>query len=174
MVKRLIISNIDDLNPAMADYGVILSETHPEVVFKRGRQRSVDGYLWYNFKLEEQPSTFTSYYAEKLAIVDSSIALMGINNWNQEILFSAMDVKRFDRILCIGKKRFGIIHTENPHKSIVMMNTNVRYPWQVTINAGRGGYPWTYLNSRRKPTDLELKGHFNLNKYRRERFKDLW
>jgi hypothetical protein len=174
MLKRLIIKDIDDLNPAMADYGVILSETHADVEFAPGHNRPVESYLWYNFRLEIQPHTFVEYYREKLAISNDDEAMMSISEWNDELHMEAIAVDDFDRVITVGDIKFGILITEDPTKSIVMMDRMVRYPYQKDINAGSGGYPWQYFDPSVAPSDTELKNNFNLNKYQRDRFRNQW
>ncbi|MCH8272321.1 MAG: hypothetical protein IIB41_03595, partial [Candidatus Marinimicrobia bacterium] len=76
MNRRLFIKNMQDFDPAHAEYGVILAEKHPEVVFRSSNvKQTVDTYLWYPYELNIHPSTFVEYHKEKLAITDPGEAL---------------------------------------------------------------------------------------------------
>ena len=172
--KRFVINNIEKVNPAMLEYGVILSETHPEVKFQPGHDAPVESYLWYYFHLDIQPHTFVDYYNEKLAITDERDAMVTISKWNQEVYDGTLPIVSFDKIIKIGDLTFGIMHTDAPGKSIVIMNMRIRFPHQLNIRAGSGGYRWQYLDSRSAPTDTELKDYFGLNKYQRDRFRQQW
>ncbi len=174
MIKRLIIKDIDDLNPAMADYGVILSETHPEVEFITKKQWAVDAYLWYNFQLEPQENTFTDYYREKLGITNVNIALREIDKWNDEVSKNKLTTRMFNKIIDLGDIKFGVLHRRDSNKSIVMMNSPFRYPRQKTVYAGYGGYLWQYLDPLSSPSDTELKRYFNLSSTQRRSFRNQW
>ena len=54
-----------------ADFGIILAEKTPEVIFKNNYQTPVGSYLWYHFKMEQMPRTLTDYLREKLGITDT-------------------------------------------------------------------------------------------------------
>jgi hypothetical protein len=172
--KRFVIDNIEELNPAMLEYGVILSETHPEVEFQPGHKVPIESYLWYNFHLDIQPHTFVDYYQEKLGVIDEADAMLSISKWNQEVYDGTLPIVSFDRIITIGDLKFGVMHTDDPSGSIVMMNINMRFPHQLNIQAGSGGYRWQYLDQCSTPSDAELKNYFSLNKYQRDRFKKQW
>jgi hypothetical protein len=174
MIKQLIINNIEKLSPAMLEYGVILSETHPEVEFQPGRKSPVRSYLWYNLHLDIQPHTFVDYYQEKLAITDGADALLAISKWNDELYNGTLPIVTFDKIITTGDIIFGVMYTSDPSKSIVLMNVNLRYPYQLDICAGSGGYRWQYLDPRATPSNHELKIIFSLNKYQRNSFKNQW
>jgi hypothetical protein len=174
MTKQLIISNIEKLNPAMLEYGVILSETHPEVDFQPHHTSPVKSYLWYNFHLDIQPYTFVDYYQEKLGITTETDAAVEISKWNHGLYNGTFPIVLFDKIITIGDLRFGVMHTDDPGKSIVMMNINLRYPYQLNIHAGSGGYRWQYLDPQATPSDQNLKSYFGINKYQRDRFKKQW
>lgn len=158
----------------MKDYAVILSEASPKVKFVPNKQRPVESYLWYNFQFDIQPHTFVDYYREKLGITNESVALFGIDSWNHEFHHEELPVESFSKIIKIRGAKFGIIPTDDPAKTIVMMNAPFERPQQLSVGAGSGGYPWQYLDSQRPPTDSELKEYFNLSEYQRDRFREQW
>ncbi|MBC8192628.1 MAG: hypothetical protein H8E18_09620 [FCB group bacterium] len=172
--KRLIIDNIEQLNPTMLKYGIILSETHTEVKSQQGHDVPVESYLWYNFPLDNQPPTFVAYYREKLGITNENDALGEISIWNHEFYNRGINVVSFNKMIPIEDKLFGVLATNSPNRSIVMMNSAMRPKDYWTVEAGSGGYAWQYLDPRSRATDTKLKDYFGLNKYQRDRFQNQW
>ena len=166
---------MQDFDPAHAEYGVILAEKHPEVVFRSSNvKQTVDTYLWYPYKLDLQLSTFVEYHNEKLAITDPGEALHLIDQWNDEIYKSGLQPEKFSRVLKIGGIKLGVIDIPKTNRSIVMRIGGVRFPYQKTIHAGRGGNVWQYLEPVIKPTHQVLQEKFNLNKTQRDKFIKIW
>ena len=114
------------------------------------------------------------YHKEKLAIIDPGEALHLIDQWNDDIHNDNLEPIRVSRIFKIGGINFGEIDMPKSNRSIVMRIGGVRYPYQKTIHAGRGGNVWQYLQPGIKPTHQELKDKFNLNKIQREQFIKKW
>jgi len=52
------------------DFAVILAEKNPEVVFENNKNTPVESYLWYHFRMEHMPRTFSDYFREKLGITN--------------------------------------------------------------------------------------------------------
>ena len=175
MIHKLEITDMQDFDPAHAKYGVILVEKHPEVEFSSSNVKQlVNTYLWYPYKLDLQLSTFVEYHKEKLAMTDTQEALHLIDQWNDGIHNDNLEPIRFSRIFKIGGINFGEIDIPKTNRSIVMRIGGVRFPYQKTIHAGRGGNVWQYLQPVIKPTHQELKDKFNLNKTQREQFIKKW
>ena len=164
-----------NFDPAHAEYGVVLAVKHPEVVFRSSNvKQTVDTYLWYPYKLDLQLSTFVEYHKEKLAIIDPGEALHLIDQWNDDLYNDKIQKVKFSKVFKIAGIKFGVIDIPKTSRSIVMRIGGVRYPYQKTIHAGRGGNVWQYLQPGIKPTYQELKDKFNLNKTQRDRFIDIW
>ena len=121
-----------------------------------------------------QLSTFVGYHKEKLAIIDSGEALHLIDQWNVEIYNNKIKKVKFSKVLKIGGIKLGVIDIPKSNRSIVMRIGGIRFPYQKTIHAGRGGNVWQYLQPGIKPTHQELKDKFNLNKIQREQFIKEW
>lgn len=69
-MKILKLKNMADFDAKHNDYGFVLSETSPEIIFKDNYQTPVGSYLWYHFKMEHMPRTFSDYFREKLGITN--------------------------------------------------------------------------------------------------------
>ena len=167
------ITNIDEINPAEMHCAVILSDRNPVIQFKPTKEMRVESNLWYPYQKVTQNLSFTSYLAEKLNIHDVSDSKQLIDDWNIEIQFGTMTVGTFDRIITIGKDKYGVIHDFDDNGSIVMLNRQARYPWQEARIYGHG-YSWAYLDAGVPPSDADLKKYFNLNKAQCKSFKRQW
>ena len=164
-----------DFDPAHAKYGFILAEKHPDVEFTSNNvKQKVDTYLWYPYKLDLQLSTFVEYHKEKLAIIDTQEALHLIDMWNDDIHNNKIKKVKFSKVLKIGGIKLGVIDMPKSNRSIVMKIGGVRYSYQKTIHAGRGGNVWQYLEPVIKPTHQVLQEKFNLNKTQRDKFIKIW
>jgi len=155
------------------NYGAILTDNHPDIVFTRQSQaRPIESYLWYPIELGQIPHTFTEYFREKLAVTSASEAKQIILDWNTNFLSSVKIMKQFK----VGKKRFAAI--ENPEQTdmlIVLANYSDRPAHMKTAQAGRGGYIWQRLPINSRVTHSDLQSKFCLrSKSERERFLDRW
>ena len=166
---------MQDFDPAHAKYGVIFAERHPEIEFTSSNvNQTVETYLWYPYELSVHPSTFVEYHKEKLAIADTQEALHLIDLWNDEIHKNNLKQVKFSRIFKITGIKFGVIDIQDPDGAIVMRIGGVRFPYQKTIHAGRGGNVWQYLQPGIKPTHKELRAKFNLNKVQSDQLINIW
>jgi len=155
------------------NYGAILAENHPQVVYQKGHNGlPIESYLWYPIELGPIPSTFTTYLREKLAVTSASDAQAIIHDWNTQQLPAVSIVKKFK----IGRKRFTAIEdTEHPDMLIVLANYSDRPAHMETVHAGSGGYIWQRLSKNGPVSHVELKSKFCLrSKAERERFLDKW
>jgi len=155
------------------DYGVILTDHHPEVVFtKQSQTQPVESYLWYPIELGQIPNTFTSYFREKLAVPDPAEAQQIIHDWNTKHIPSVNIVKQFK----IGKNRFAAIEEpEHPEMLMVLANYSDRPAGMKTVRAGRGGYIWQRQPKTGSITHTDLQSKFCLrSKPERKRFLDKW
>ena len=165
------------LGPNYHNYGAILAEKHPQVVYQKGHNGlQIISYLWYPIELGQIPNTFTKYFQEKLAVTDPTEAKQMIHDWNIKYLPTAPVLKQFN----IGKKRFSVIKDPNNiDQLIVLANYADRPAGFNEVKAGSGGYIWQKLPNSNLTDDLTthgvLKTKFNLRlKVERDRFIDLW
>jgi len=156
-----------------ADYGVILTDHYPEVVFtKQSQTQPVESYLWYPIELGQIPNTFDVYFRVKLAVTDPAEAKQMIQDWNTKHIPIAGIVKQFK----IGRKRFAAF--EDPHNNgmlIILANYSDRPAYTETVKAGSGGYIWQRLPKNGSFSHADLKSKFCLKSISdRERFLDKW
>jgi len=124
------------------NYGVIITEHHPEIIFKDPKHnRPIESYLWYPIELGQIPNTFTDYFREKLGVTDPINAQQIIVDWNTKPLLTSTIQKQIN----IGKKRFIAINSVWSDMLIVLTNYYDRPKHYKTIHAGRGGYLWQYM-----------------------------
>lgn len=155
------------------NYGAILAENHPQVVYQKGHTGlPIESYLWYPIELGQIPNTFTSYLREKLGVTDPAESRAIIQAWNGQHIPSVNIVKQFK----IGKKRFAVIEDhDNLDMLIVMANYSDRPAHVKTVKAGSGGYIWQRLPKNGPISHAELKSKFCLRSIsERERFLDQW
>ena len=161
------------LGPNYKNYGVILSDHHPDVVFTHQRHaRPIVSYLWYPVELGQIPKTFDVYLREKLAVTDPVEAQAIIQAWNVQHIPSVNIVKQFK----VGKKQFAAIKDPgNSDMLIVLANYSDRPACMETVHAGRGGYIWQRLPKAGPISHAELEFKFCLrSNSERQRFIANW
>jgi len=161
------------LGPNYNNYGAILAENHPQVVYQKGHNGlPMESYLWYPVELGPIPSTFTSYLREKLAVTDPAEARQMIHDWNTKYIPTVSIKKQFK----IGKKRFTAIeYPDHPDMLIVMANYSDRPAHMETVHAGSGGYIWQKLPKAGPISHAELESKFCLRtKSEQDRFISNW
>jgi len=173
MKKQIKIDLTYLLGKNYTNYGVILTDKHPDIVFtKQSHAQPIVSFLWYPIELGQIPSTFDVYLKEKLAVTDPAEAQAIIQGWNVQHIPSVNIVKQFK----VGKKRFAAIEdTDHPDMLVVLANYSDRPAYTKTVNAGCGGYIWQRLSQNGPISHAELKSKFCLNsKSESERFLDKW
>jgi len=172
-MKIYTIDNFNKLKPTEANYGVVLSESHPRNIIN---DIEVDGqdYVWYTYQMKEMPDYFVDYHKDKLGITNTNEAEMLIDTWNQHIQNSTMPIVSFDKIIEIDQyTTFGVLLDVEPNISIIMMNGLTCPDNREGIEYG-AGYSWQYVETGVKPSRQELKDYFNLDKIQSIRFQNKW
>jgi len=155
------------------NYGVILTDHHPDIVFtKQSQAQPIESYLWYPIQLGQIPGTFDVYLQEKLGVTDPVEAKQMIHDWNTKFIPTVNIKKHFK----VGKKRFAAIEDpDHPDMLIVFANYSDRPAFTELVHAGSGGYIWQRLSINGPISHAELKSKFCLRaKSERERFLDKW
>ena len=165
------------LGPNYNNYGVIIVEKHPQVIYQKGHNGlPIVSYLWYPIELDQIPDTYDEYFQKKLAVTDPVEAKQMINDWNTKDIDRVRIIKQFN----IGKKWFVVIKDKNnSRKLIVLANYSDRPAYTETVKAGSGGYIWQRLPNGAlancQSTHDELNRKFCLKtKSERDRFIHKW
>jgi len=177
MQYQLKIKNLDYLKPSFAGFGAILVEKNPDVEFTKPRHtRPIESYLWYPIELGPIPTTFTSYFREKLAVTDPVEAQQIITDWNTKQISPVTPMRKFK----IDDKRFLVLEgVPGIDGQIVITNYMDRPKHRTFIYAGSGGYLWNYLASGKLPNtpathDMLLVGMGLKYKRERDQFIKKW
>ena len=161
------------LGQKYTNYGVILTENHPQIKYLKGHNGpQIVSYLWYPIELGQIHNSYDVYLREKLAVTNPAEAQRIISNWNSRYVPTSRIVKQFK----IGRKRFTVI--DEPNNSgmlIVLANYADRPSYTETGHAGSVGYIWQRLSINNPTIHAELKSKFCLRSISEcERFLKKW
>ena len=153
------IKNYWDFDPQNKDYIVAISDNKPQVAkFSKGKSHSIDHYLWYHLKDEQQHNGYVNYYKEKLGIDNEQDALAEIKRFNKIQASEVFKTVDFDKIIKVKGISYGIIPQDDCLD--IVMSTSGHIPHVEFFDCGGGGYKWANLDKSSSTLHDDIKSAF--------------
>jgi len=160
MYKNIKIDLTHLLGKKYKNYGVILTDHHPEITWNKPKyKRRVITNLWYPIKMEYQPPTFCDFLREKLGVIKTAEARRITRSWNTKPLVIPTVIKEFT----VGQIHFTVLKVPGIKKRYAVLGTHMDRPKNYySVGIGGGGYVWQTLPKGKLINDPVTQGDLRI------------